>query len=270
MTVVAVEQLQTRSYAFSGGSTTGSRLFTIYDDATTIDNPQTIVDLFGSNGIPYRGEPFPSISNLFAKAYRIEKRAGTDMWDVTWEYASGAPLEKDPAEEGYVEVSLDFQSAFEDFYRSNAAIPTDGTVTATTDIGGGRMDIVGSPLSMLRFKVDWSVTETVDYATFVDLLYPAIVNAQGTRNDKAFQGTFKGLMVYRGASARRIGLGLWSITHSMQQDGEYHLIQTPRRNANGDIDTKLYTEPYAQAVDVYYKQPFPIFSDFSSISPNWS
>jgi hypothetical protein len=77
MTVVAVEQLQTRSYAFSGGSTTGSRLFTVYDDATTIDNPQSIVDLFGSNGIPYRGEPFPSIYNLFAKAYRIETRAGS-------------------------------------------------------------------------------------------------------------------------------------------------------------------------------------------------
>ena len=71
MTVVATEQLQTRSYAFAGGSTTGSRLFTIYDDAAVIDNPQTIVDLFGSNGIPYRGEPFPSIYNLFAKAYRM-------------------------------------------------------------------------------------------------------------------------------------------------------------------------------------------------------
>ena len=245
MAFEAYEQLQTRSYAVSNGLTTGSRVFVVFDSASPITTPQTVIDNFGGGLIPRRGDFFPDSLVLYAKQYRIEKRAGTDMWELTWEYTSTPPSDKDPMEIGYVEVTLDFSAEFD-------------------------MDIVGSPLSSLRYKAEMTVTETVDYATYTSIINPAILVAMGRRNLNVFQGAPIGRALYKGASVRRIGMELFSISHSMQIDSDLHLIQVPLKNANGEVDCKTFSKPYTQAITVLWNQPFPEFVNFSGISPNWS
>ena len=132
------------------------------------------------------------------------------------------------------------------------------------------MDVVGSPLSLLRYKIEFTVTETVDYSTFVNILTPNILDATGTRNSRPFQGTRTGKLVYKGASARRVGLDTWSVSHSMQADSRYHLIQVPMKGANGEVIVDQYAKPYVQAVKVMWVQPFELYNNFSGISPNWS
>ena len=270
MAFEAYEQLQTRSYAVSNGLTTGSRVFVVFDAATPITTPQTVIDNFGGGLIPRRGDFFPDSLVLYAKQYRIEKRAGTDMWELTWEYTSTPPSDKDPMEIGYVEVTLDFSAEFDDRYRLLPSLPTYGTPTTQFDIGGERMDIVGSPLSSLRYKAEMTVTETVDYATYTSIINPAILVAMGRRNRNVFQGAPIGRALYKGASVRRIGMELFSISHSMQIDSDLHLIQVPLKNANGEVDCKTFSKPYTQAITVLWNQPFPEFVNFSGISPNWS
>lgn len=270
MAFQAVEQLQTRSYAVENGLTTGMRSYVVYDDTTPITVPQTIIDQFGGGQIPKRGDLFPSSAVLWAKQYKIAKRAGTSEWDLTWDYTSTPPSERDPLEIGYVEVTLDFSAEFEDNYRSEPNLPTYGTVSTPIDIGGERIDIVGTALSVLRYKAEISITETVDYATYTGLITPAILAAMGKRNLNNFQGVPIGRAVYRGASARRIGADQWAVSHSIQVDSMFHLVQVPIRDANGDIACKAYNKPYTQAIEVFWNQPFPSFVNFSAISPNWS
>ena len=265
-----IEQLQTRDYAVSNGQATGSRKWIIFDDSSPITVPQTVIDAFGGGTLPLRGDAFPSSLVLFAKNYKIERVAGTDIWGVTWDYASGQPQDRDPLEIGYVEVTIDHSAQFDDSYRRGTTFPSNGTPTTDNDIGGERIDVVGSPLSLLRYKIEFTVTETVDYSTFVNILTPNILDATGTRNSRLFQGTPAGKLVYKGASARRVGLDTWSVSHSMQADSRYHLIQVPMKGANGEVTVDQYAKPYVQAVKVMFMQPFDGFSNFSGISPNWS
>ncbi len=271
MAFIAVETLATRSYSVSGGQTTASRSFVCYDPVTAITAPITLIDNFGVS-LPAIGDYFPSSTVAKATSYAISHREGTDQWEITWNYSSAqtTTTEKQPLEIGYVEVSIDYSAQFDDAYRDTANFPTDGTVLTESDIGGLRVDICGSPISVLRFKTEFSVTETVEYSTFLDIIQPSAFAAMGKRNDAVFQGAPRGSVVYRGASVRRIGVSLWQVSHSMQYDGYLHLIQVPIRDANGDIRTKTFDRTYPQAEEVYWRQPFASFANFSAISPNWS
>ncbi len=271
MAFIAIETLASRDYSVSNGQTTASRSFVCYDDTTAITAPITIIDNFGST-LPAIGDFFPESLVAKATSYAITKREGTDQWELTWNYSSSQSEteEKQPLEIGYVEVSVDYSAQFDDSYRDFATLPTDGLPTVEADIGGNRVDICGSPLSLLRFKTDFSVTETIDYSTYINLIQPKVFAAIGKRNSAVFQGAPRGTVVYRGASLRRIGVSLWQLSHSMQYDGFFHLIQVPIRDTNGDIRLKTFNLGYSQAETIFHRQPFPSYSNFSVISPNWS
>ncbi len=266
MAFVATELLNSRSYSVSNGQTTAARVFVCYDTTTAITTPQSLIDQFGV-ALPARGDLFPDSLVAWASTYSIVPREGTDQWEITWNYIS-TPLAA--GEVGYVEVSVDYSAQFEDTYRQEPNLPEFGTITIEGDIGGDRIDICGVPLSALRYKTEFTVTETVEYDTYVNIIQPNVLQAIGKRNLQVFQGAPIGKVVYKGASLRRMSADKWQVSHSMQYDGDYHLVQVPIRGANGDITLDKYSKPYTQTVEVFFRQPFLKFANFSVISPNWS
>jgi hypothetical protein len=78
----------------------------------------------------------------------------------------------------------------------------------------------------------------------------------------------KGEVLYTGASASRVGLEKYSITHKFRQDEAFHMLQSAVRNQLGKVQTAPYTLIH-RASNVEYVQPFPSFYNFNTLSENF-
>lgn len=275
MALQVFEAQETRSAANSNGRATATRKFRVFDDATPIEYPSTIKAAFGAGSLPDVGDLFPDSTTLYAIGYSIRHVPDSrGLWEVEYSYENTEPGQYQPQEVGYVEVSIEYAAQFRELWRANPGlvIPTDGTVVsqdaAGGTCGGTRIDSGGVALSVLVRSSTITIAETVDSNTLPTRSL-SIRALRGTRNGAQFQGAPKGQVLYLGASASRIAIDKYSIVHKFAQDEHYHLVQSAKRGPDGQVLLYESTPGLLQAASVNWRQPFPAFGDFNSLSENF-
>lgn len=261
------ELQETRGFSDNGGKKTATRTFRCFDDAAPLTTPADVRANFGGS-LPDIGDLFPGEKVVYAISYSIKhvvEARGT--WEVTFNYENSEPAERLPQEEGYTEISIDYAAEFRDAWRLQPNIPSNGTQTGV-DCGGTSIDKAGVPLSVLVRMSDITIVETVSAYSFPERSIK-IRQARGRRNLTQFQGAPIGQVLYTGATANRIGLEKFSISHKFRQDEAFHMIQSTRRNQLKEIQTVADAQSIHRAEFVDLVQPFPGFADFNLLSENF-
>lgn len=274
MTQVAVEALETRSLSSSGGRLNGSRSFYVYEDdpATPILQPASIK--LGTGSLPAFGDVFPGETAVFATTFSIEAVPNSNyVWRVTWQYQSGGggeildPIEVQPVVPGYVTISLDIGGEFRDAWRTSPGMVPWTLAYSGQDIGGVKIDAAGEPTSVFVPTQMLVIEETVSAASMASRA-SLISFYTGKLNVSRFFGFDTYELLYEGASARRVSLTAYSITHRFKYDDWNHARQRPRMNQQRQPDIDLFNgNPCASRVD--WVQPFPNLGDFHMISENF-
>lgn len=262
-----VELQETRNYSEAGGKVNASRKFRCWDDASPIQTPAEVRDHFGSE-LPSVGSKFPDESVVYCVSYSISHLPEMrNTWEVTFNYENTEFTGTLPQEEGYVQITVDYAAEFRDQWRSIPNVPQYGTATGQ-DCGGQKIDKAGVPMSVLVRMSDLTIVETVSAASFPDRSLK-IRQARGRRNLTLFQGAPIGQVLYTGATANRIGIDKYQITHRFRQDEAFHMLQSPRRNQLGAVQSAPDTDGVWRATWVDLVQPFPGFADFNLLSENF-
>lgn len=277
MAVVCQEQQGSQTYDYSDGKVTASRTFKVWDDAGTLSSPNAVRALFGTgttpDAMPTRGSLFPSETGIYAQSYSIRKEAGAFEWTVVWNYSNiTITSSPQPSEVGYVEWTTDIVAQFVEQFVENPTYPADGTVSASEDqnliTGGIQRDIMGNPVSLLRYTTEIVISENFEVTSGLPAAITVWRSARGKRNNATWEGAPKGTVVYKGASIRRIGINLFQVTHRLEEATDYHLVQYAERDATGTIPTAPINGR-ERAKKVLWRQPFPQFFDFATLSANW-
>lgn len=288
--IAVIEQQDSRTWSYDAGRVNASRTFRVYDTDGTLGVLTTVRDVremfgvavganspvdswknLGPDALPVKGELFPDESTVYARSYSVTHEPNTFLWYVTWNYSNAqvTASSAQPGEPGYVEWTLDLQATFQDTWIDSPTIPTDGTVTASSQVTGGtQIDIEGVPFSRLRYTSEIVINETIQTVSGLPSILTAMRNARGKRNNATWEGIAKGRALYTGGQIRRQGVSLYTATHRIVEDSEFHLVQVPDRDTSGRIPTSSIGGAQ-RATKVYWRQPFPSFYDFSSISTNW-
>lgn len=258
------EQLQSRSLSVSGGKISGSRTFHVWDDGSPITQPVAIA--LGSNGMPAKGDLFPGETGVYAISYTADPLGdGANTWRVTWNYG---PNILSPSDLGYVERTISTQAAFFDVYRVNVPSAFGGNGSNGLDIGGISIDSGGNPTSTIFLVMSLGLVENVREDT-VPTRLATIASMVGKRNSNTFEGFAAGVLVYKGANSSRIGTGLFALSHDFEFRNDYHMVQQPRRNSQGDVILARSTTLGFVASHVYFVQPFPQTANFNLLSENF-
>ena len=272
-----LEQSNSRSMSYDTGRTSASRTFKCYDANTpsTLITPADVRALFGNtysgDKMPAKGDTFPSDASIYAKSYAITREPNTDIWNVTWSYGNNVVgTGAQPGEVGYVEWTIDVSASFIDKFIQSPTLPTDGNLTGVQGAvtGGTQMDIEGTPVSMLKYTTEITISETISNTSGLPSIVSAMRSARGCRNKTLWEGFAPGSVVYAGGSIRRTGVATFVANHKMTEDSEYHLIQYPFRDSTGKIPTKV-VDGANRANVVLWRQPFPSTIDFTTISTAW-
>lgn len=271
----AIELAETRNESWSAGRISATRRFAVWDDSTPLTSAAAVRALFGTSvggvDLPDVGSQFPGDSALYAKSYSLRPEANTRYtWTVEFTYENSEPLEKQPQEIGYTQFSVNWSVEFREFYRTNPGmvIPQYGSPAGNAEVGGLPIDVAGEPMTVLHYLGAIEFTETVSLASLPDRSQLIRV-ARGKRNLTEFQGAPIGQVLYKGASANRIGVDRVSLTHTFAQDALYHMIQVADKKANGDPFLALDTNGVFRAGTVRWVQPFPEFANFNILSENF-
>lgn len=288
--IAVIEQQDSRSWSYESGRVTASRTFRVYDKSGTLGVLTTVRDVremfgvalsanspvdswtnVGPDALPIKGELFPDESGVYARSYSVTHEPNTFLWYVTWNYSNAQVTSSSaqPGEPGYVEWTLDLQATFQDTWIESATIPTDGIVTASSQVAGGnQIDIEGVPFSRLRYTSEIVINETIQNVSGLPTIMAQMRAARGKRNDATWENIPKGSALYAGGQIRRTGVSLFTATHRIVEDSEFHLVQVPDRDTSGRIPTSTIGGAQ-RASKVYWRQPFPAFYNFTAISPNW-
>lgn len=272
MAQVTVEALDTRSLSDSGGRLVGTRSFYVYDDTTPMVEPSSMQ--FGTGGMPDYGESFPGEPEVFATSFSIEAVPNSNyVWRITWQYMAGgggeiiAPIDVQPMSPGYVTISLEYGGEFRDAWRADPGLTLWSPFYTGTDIGGTKIDAAGEPTSVFVPMQMLIVEETVTSGSMASRSINIRLQT-GTRNSSAFYGAQVGTLLYEGASARRVSLTAYSVTHRFRYDEWLHARQQPRMNQQRQPDVDIYAG-IIQANSVRWVQPFPNHSNFNALSENF-
>ena len=260
--------MESREISTSGGKVTGTRTFHVWDDASPIEEPDQIY--LGVGGLPAGGELFPGSKTLYATSYTMTHLSDSSRtWRVVFNYESADPTGiSAPSEPGYLQISFEYQAVPKEVYRTDPGLLDQGGTPDDRDIAGKPVDSGGVPTTVFFSQHVLIIEETVSAVSLADRS-SAIRLAVGTRNQSAFFGAIAGKLLYEGCSGRRIGVGLYSLTHRFSYDSAFHMVQVPRRNASGKVDLEVTAQRGSYAGWVRFVQPFPYLSEFSLISGNF-
>jgi hypothetical protein len=273
------ERLESRDVSRIGGKLTARRQFHVFDDATPLATPGSVIVLFGSNGLPYYGEEFPESPNLRARDYRLSLVAGhRDLWAVEWEYSEAELAtfpQRQPGEVGYTEVTARTIANFVDAWRvlskpdiankTKAGGDNQYGAGSTVDIGGTPIDAAGEPLQDVVRQIEIQITEVVggvsSFAPYLEFVW--------RRNNSTFLGAQIGQLLYLGAQINRIDVAKYQFTHTFLLDRWWHMRQRATKWSDGrtplmDVNGRKHAE------SVTFVQPFPDYANFFAMSPNFT
>lgn len=289
MSVYVVEQLGSRNVSRTQGKLKATRTFHVWDDGTAITTPNEIARLFGSNGLPYFGEPFPGTTNLGAIDWSLARVEGhSDLWAVTWEYQemvgggvilppppAGPDEVVDAAVHGYIEVNASLSASHIDVWRAFdrstliAQCAPGGThalgLPAQQDIAGTKIDAGGRPVSYILRQFEVNITLVRD-----GRFRPrAMLSFVWKRNQTSFLDCEPGSVLYCGASVNRIGERKFQYNHKFVYDQLFHMRQSAMCDMNGEVmlGPRPGSPGMSCAEDVRFVQPFPDLTELRNIDP---
>ena len=202
------------------------------------------------------GDAHPEDPSLRASEFRVSQaRENRYAWIVEWTYQPVSPTDPggdDPTEPGFLEVNVDNEVEFQDFYRQNAAIPVDGTapLPIAPILDGELIAVDGRPTSLPVRLIRADISIIVEGFP----LFATYATASGRRNNVVFLGGAVGSILYTGARSNRIAPNRFRVTHTFVQDEFFHC----RQIGTFDPDTNAL-------VDSYWVQPFRDFANFESL-----
>ena len=277
MTTFVRERLGEQSLTGRGGVYSGTRIFTVYDDASTLTLAQ-VYSLIGTtttpDQMPQPGDAFPG-TILEATDPDIRQAPDTqDMWIVRWTFTNQADTigwnQTQPLDAGYVDVSADINAELRDQWRvftksqMLALVAVGGTnasgAAADTDIAGTSVDVAGEPLSCVQRTIKLSVGVTKSALPILG----SLSTFTGKRNSTVFWGAPIGSVLFTGSQVSRSALQRWRVTYEFVLDDAYHMRQQPLRFPDGTVKLNAI---FGDADKVYHAQPFPDLVDFYSIDP---
>lgn len=212
----------------------------------------------------------------------------TKGWFVTSTYKdiTGRRLNidpKQPNDDNYVTMRMSTEGRFvdmfrqyysEDEFRTAVRLKTDarinpryGPFDAEADIGGAKIDIAGTPTSvvmpMQRIIVDITTTQFPNMKRLRKFL--------GARNGGPFLGMEAFTAVCQGMEAAEMQIGRWKLSINFEIDKHFHLRQVPMRNAAGYVELDQGGDTNAlgrgQAARVIFVQPYPEIEFFEEMHP---
>jgi hypothetical protein len=290
--VSAVEQTTSRTITYDQGNPVGTRVFYCYP----YDTEQDILALFGPL-LPLKLAPWPTGPvgtppvTLVFRDFDITRDPNVEGgWHVRLIYKDGSGetissfRRLQPNDDGYVTLRLSSEGRFMDMWRQ---FKTDGDFRAAlllktdsnyipryppdrplADIGGSRIDIAGTPATVVvpiqRMIVDITTTIWPKLQYFRKFL--------GTRNDYPFLGCDPYTAVLMGAEASQMQPGRWIVSLNFEVDKYYFLRQAPMRNASGyvitdDGDGGNTSLGRGQAKQVAWFQMYAEVTKFQDIHP---
>lgn len=152
--------------------------------------------------------------------------------------------------------SADIGGEYIDVWRAGSPSLQGGSPSASTDISGTKVDSAGEPVSQFRVRSNLQITRVLTAAPF-----SAIWGAIGTRNNSSFEGATAGTLLFTGAKVATIDNCRYEVTYTFVSDEWYHMVQRPRREADGKVE--LNSDK--QAAFVAFYQPFATTSNFSAL-----
>jgi hypothetical protein len=276
-------------YSYNEGNPVVTRNFYAYPyDSEALIRSELIkfepLYIFAAGGLPAD----PDL-RLILRDLQIVKDANNRRgYFVTLIYKDGTgarttfnPLQ--PNDDNYATYRLSTEGRFVDMWRqwtTDAAlrsvvraktddnyVPLYGVNDALSDIGGQKIDVAGTPTSVIvpmqRLIVDITTIELPALRFFRPYL--------GTRNKTIFLGCDVGTAVCLGADATEMQPSRWKISLSFEIDKYYHLKQVPIRNASGYVELDQGGDTNAlgrgQASRVAWVQPHPEVTEFRDIHP---
>lgn len=290
MSIYVVEQLNSRNISRTQGKLKATRTFHVWDDATPISTPNEIARLFGSNGLPYYGEPFPGTTNIGAVDWSIARLDGhADLYVVTWEYqefSGGGSITAPPppagpdeitaaATHGYVEVNATLSASHVDVWRvfdratmiamCSSSGPFPKGLPPFTPIQGTKVDSGGHPVSYILRQFDLNISLVRDGKWNIANMLSFVWK----RNDTTFLDCPPGSVLYVGCYVNRIGERKFQFAHRFVYDQWFHMRQAPMRDMNGEVflAVRSSTDPSSAAEDVRFIQPFPDLTELRRIDP---
>lgn len=125
----------------------------------------------------------------------------------------------------------------------------------TDDIAGKRIDVAGTPTSVLRVRGQFVRSLLVAASDFDDTANRVFL---GKRNSQPFFGYPPGSVVYLGARTSQAFRGApVQVDHTFAYDEYFHMEQQPKRSGGGIIAL----DENRHAAEVYWRQPFPDYDD---------
>jgi hypothetical protein len=273
-----IEFLESRSIQTSGGRGTGTRVFHV-TGTTSVRTVHNLLGKAGDNGVemPNVGDAHPDFPGLRARDFSVSLVAGhNDTWRVDWTYeviSRGFPqypttvITELPNEVGYLELSSEIRAEFVLAWRKNGT----PSLTYPLEWSGHEPDARHSRRAGRSGREsDLGSAEhprAHDHRERRGLRRGRPIDPSGSVATRpSFFGAAPGLVLYRGASVRRIGVNVYSVAHSFVEDGDFHLQQSPLIEAPA-MTPKLNANK--KAASVYWVQPFPVLKDLNQLSANF-
>lgn len=271
----AIELMETRQESWTAGRITATRRFAVWDDSSPLTSAAAVRSLFGTNvsgvDLPDVDFQFPGDSDLYVKSYALKPSPSSRyQWEVEFTYENSEPNQRQPEEIGYTAFNVDWTAEFREVWRTNPglSLPQYGSPGSDDIVSGQPIDIAGEPMTVLEYQSNLQFIETVAIGT-LSARSIAIRLARGKRNLTDFQGAGIGEVLYRGASANRIGIDRVQLTHSFVQDSKLHMIQRPDKDMDGRAMLMQDSRGLWRAKTVRWVQPFPEFANFNLLSENF-
>lgn len=282
-----------RSASFDRGKWTGTQNYTVYDDGNLA---VSIYDL-ASTAPPtpeFGGGADPTIATYLrnvGSSYTPAPDGRNRVWNVVYTFESimgdGSAISSTDVltetEVGFTSFECNINSEILDIWYSNPTLPNTDALRSDpglTPLSGGTPVYAGKdPISFIASVMSISVRNVINGRPN----YLLLAGKVGKRNQAAF--TFGanavaaqnlicpiGSLLFVGATTSRIGPNQYEVNYQFSFDPNlYFLRQVPLMDTEG-VKVVLKTpanafsdaNPY-YADKVYYKQPFPLVSDFSTI-----
>jgi len=288
-----IELATSRTITYDQGNPVGIREFHVspYDTEADVDRLILVGAL-----LPGKFSRWPSAFligypqvKLIMRDYVITRDPNVPKaWHVRFIYKDGSGEQTtytnlQPNDENYATYRLSTEGRFVDMWRQ---WPSDDALRAVvirktdanyvplysindtlSDIGGQKIDVAGTPTSVIvpmqRLIVDITTTAFPALRFFRRFL--------GTRNKYEFLGCDLATVVFLGADATEMQPSRWKLSLSFEVDKYYHLKQVPIRNASGYVELDQGGDTNAlgrgQAARVAWVQPYPEMTKFNDIHP---
>lgn len=281
------ELATSRTISYNSGSPVGIREYYAYPYASE----KLVLDEFAAGNLPNKLTPWPSDGfftpqvGLYVHDFTVRHDPNVQQgWLVTVTYREWVDGALTPTllpnDAGYISMRMSIEAQFEDAWRqwpSADALeqeagrnklddfqrPLFAVGTLDSDIGGTRIDVAGSPVSVMTYRQRMQLEVSSNIPP-----YPATYRQfLGTRNVSSFVGCTRGTAVFVGADATMVTPGKWQITFNFDIDYYYHLKQVAKRLPNGSVilDAAEGAEGAGHARVVSWVQPFPIGTEFRNI-----